>query len=207
MPNAESRLSTLQQERSRHTRARLVRAAETLWRNQGFESSTVGAICARAGVSKGTFYFYFRHKEDLLVELGMDAAERVATEQARADDERPTRAVVHDTVAAIAARVDQMPSGLLASILVELHRSLALHPPRPGERDDIRGACRRIVDRGVRRGELDPDIDTEDAAAAMTAVVMDAMLVWAQGRAGDRSLAAAVRARVEIVLRGLAAEP
>src|SRR5262249_24398027 len=159
MPNAETRLSTLQQERSRLTRARLVRAAETLWRNQGFETSTVGAICARAGVSKGTFYFYFRHKEDLLVELGMAAAEQVAAEQAaaeqpRLDDDRPTRAVLHVPVAAIAERVDQMPPGLLASILVELPRSVALHPPRLGERDDIRGACRRILDRGVRRGEL-----------------------------------------------------
>src|SRR3954469_22188242 len=77
MSTSPPRLSTLQQERSRDTRRRLVREAQRLWQTQGFEETTVGEICDAAGVSKGTFYFYFPHKEDLLIELGFPSDDEV----------------------------------------------------------------------------------------------------------------------------------
>jgi len=57
------RRSALLQERSRHTRRELVRAALALWNERGFErgveETTVEEIARAAGVTKGTFYFHF----------------------------------------------------------------------------------------------------------------------------------------------------
>ena len=51
------------------TRARLIRAAVGLFRRQGVAGSGIGAICARAGVTKGVFAYHFPGgKEDLVVE-------------------------------------------------------------------------------------------------------------------------------------------
>lgn len=56
--------------RGERTRNRIRDAANELFLQQGYEATTVDSIVARAGVSKGTFYLYFPHKEDLLLEYG-----------------------------------------------------------------------------------------------------------------------------------------
>src|SRR5205807_10188546 len=65
------RRSALLQERSRNTRRQLVRTALALWDERGFEKgvedTTVEEIARAAGVTKGTFYFHFAHKEDILL--------------------------------------------------------------------------------------------------------------------------------------------
>src|SRR5260370_35868594 len=57
--------------RSERTRAAIREAANGLFLKQGVDHTTVDAICAAAGVSKGTFYLYFHRKEDLLLEYGL----------------------------------------------------------------------------------------------------------------------------------------
>lgn len=44
---------------------RLLEAAYQLFLEQGFESVSIQEIVERAGVAKGTFYLYFRDKDDL----------------------------------------------------------------------------------------------------------------------------------------------
>src|SRR5882757_5349860 len=87
------RRSTLVQERSRRTRQELVNAAVKLWAERGFESgvesTTVEEIARAAGVTKGTFYFHFAHKEDVLLEMSLttsDAVTAIARRAAAAGD-------------------------------------------------------------------------------------------------------------------------
>lgn len=49
------------------TRERLLEAATELIRTNGYTSTTVDDLCAKAGVSKGTFFHNFDSKEDLAV--------------------------------------------------------------------------------------------------------------------------------------------
>ena len=56
--------------RTERTRAAIREAANRLFLERGVDATTVDAICAAAGISKGTFYLYFHRKEDLLVEYG-----------------------------------------------------------------------------------------------------------------------------------------
>ena len=73
------RRSGLVQERSRRTRRALVDAALALWTERGFDDgiddTTVEEIAQAAGVTKGTFYFHFAHKEDILLEIGWGTSE------------------------------------------------------------------------------------------------------------------------------------
>lgn len=52
------------------TRGRIREAANRLFLEHGFEDTTVDSIVEAANVSKGTFYTYFKRKEDLLLEYG-----------------------------------------------------------------------------------------------------------------------------------------
>src|ERR1700746_477843 len=81
------RRSGLVQERSRRTRQRLVRAALDLWTERvfekGIEDTTVEEIVQAAGVTKGTFYFHFARKEEILLEMGWETAAIVNEEAHR----------------------------------------------------------------------------------------------------------------------------
>jgi AcrR family transcriptional regulator len=66
-----SRARRPQPQRTERTRAAIREAANRLFLERGVDATSVDAICAAAGVSKGTFYLYFHRKEDLLVEYGL----------------------------------------------------------------------------------------------------------------------------------------
>ncbi|MGG4444948.1 TetR/AcrR family transcriptional regulator [Brevibacillus porteri] len=47
-------------------RVEILEAAGELFRNQGYVHTTVDAIIQKVGVAKGTFYYYFKSKEEIL---------------------------------------------------------------------------------------------------------------------------------------------
>ena len=61
-------------------RAEILEVASTLFQTQGYAATSVDAIVRGAGIAKGTFYYYFKSKEDVLDEL----AQQVATDMAEA---------------------------------------------------------------------------------------------------------------------------
>ena len=63
--------------RSERTRAAIRSAANELFLGKGVDETTVDEICEKAGISKGTFYLYFHHKEDLLLEYGLQRLRRI----------------------------------------------------------------------------------------------------------------------------------
>lgn len=74
---AHRRVPGARNPRTERTRARIREAANKLFLRDGFEATTVDAIVASAGISKGTFYLHFQHKEDLLLEYGSRRLQRI----------------------------------------------------------------------------------------------------------------------------------
>lgn len=52
--------------KSERTRAAIVQAALTLFRERGYQGTTMREVAATAGVSTGNAYYYFRSKEELV---------------------------------------------------------------------------------------------------------------------------------------------
>ncbi|MEJ5252665.1 MAG: TetR/AcrR family transcriptional regulator [Chthonomonadetes bacterium] len=50
-------------------RDRIMRAAEALFAERGFEATSIGEIALRAHVNRALLYYYFEHKEDLYHQL------------------------------------------------------------------------------------------------------------------------------------------
>ncbi|MCS7309679.1 MAG: TetR/AcrR family transcriptional regulator, partial [Armatimonadetes bacterium] len=56
-------------------RDRIMRAAEALFAERGFDATSIGEIALRAHVNRALLYYYFEHKEDLyhaLLREGID---------------------------------------------------------------------------------------------------------------------------------------
>jgi AcrR family transcriptional regulator len=62
---AELRLTA----RAEQTRSAIIEAALQLFRERGYDASTMRAIASAAGVSTGNAYYYFSSKEDLIQEF------------------------------------------------------------------------------------------------------------------------------------------
>ncbi len=59
------------------TRGRLIEAAKRVFSEKGFHSAQIAHIIDEAGVARGTFYLYFKSKEDILKELLKEVVEEL----------------------------------------------------------------------------------------------------------------------------------
>src|SRR5512140_1120606 len=59
-------------------RQQLVKTASRVFATRGYAATTVKDIAEEAGVAVGTFYLYFKSKEDMLATLYEDMSERVS---------------------------------------------------------------------------------------------------------------------------------
>lgn len=57
------------QVRSEETRSRILKEAEKLFNQHGYDATGVAEICIAAGVSKGAFYHHFPTKQSVFLEL------------------------------------------------------------------------------------------------------------------------------------------
>jgi AcrR family transcriptional regulator len=197
------RRSGLVQERSRRTRQRLVRAALDLWTQRGFETglddTTVEEIVQAAGVTKGTFYFHFARKEEILLEMGWDTA-AVANEEARRSLKagRGLEDSFARVMAVLSRHVRAAPPAAVGRAVAEFRRTpLADLPPgRPGFDQGFEA----LFARAQEEGEVRADVVPREMADMLVALVMDSILDWA---AGHTDLSAALRRRTALLLAGL----
>ncbi|HMD46044.1 MAG TPA: helix-turn-helix domain-containing protein [Acidimicrobiales bacterium] len=198
------RRSALLQDRSRRTRRALVRAALALWTERGFdrglEETTVEEIARAAGVTKGTFYFHFAHKEDILLELGWGTAEALYEEAADGvARERPADEVIDALLVRLAQRAEAVPRVAVARTVAEFVRR-----PRTDDGDARHFALRRgftvALDLGQDQGFVPADADTAEIAVMIEVLAMDTLLSWARG--DHDSLLGVLRRRTAVVMAG-----
>jgi AcrR family transcriptional regulator len=197
------RRTALAQNRSKQTRRRLVRAAVRLWTERGFdhgvELTTVEEIARAAGVTKGTFYFHFAHKDDILQELGWGTAEALYDEAIRgAASRRSGLTLLRQLLASLARRAEAVPRPAVRRALAGFYAS-GDTGPLPGRRD-IHDSFAIALDAARSQGELPERTDTEELARVVTALAMDALTRWAQGD-GPR-LRSRLQIRADVVLAG-----
>jgi AcrR family transcriptional regulator len=88
--------------RAQQTRAVIVAAALALFRERGYEATTMREIASRAGVSTGNAYYYFGSKEELIQEFyATSHAEHLAVSRARLDGQHELGARLRDTLRAM----------------------------------------------------------------------------------------------------------
>ncbi len=69
---------TNRQVRAAETRKKILKAAKALIAEKGFEDTSIDDIVKKAGVSTGSFYTYFKKKEDVVEELNKTDFYRLA---------------------------------------------------------------------------------------------------------------------------------
>jgi AcrR family transcriptional regulator len=184
-----------------------VQAAVQLWSEGDFEDAyerTTPADIARvAGVSRGTFYFHFPNKQELLRELVSAIARDTITEVVDGISQGvPLYPLVDQVMSSMARRVSRLPAGVgrrVAPVVMHYRMSpTTLTTPR-----GTLPALETLIRYGMERGELGPGIDVEDAAAMWQSVILDSVTRRAVDEHPESWLRQKLCDRAEILLRGL----
>jgi AcrR family transcriptional regulator len=184
-------------------RERLLAVARDAFADQGYERASLNAILADAGVGKGSFYYFFRDKEDLFATVLEEGLARI--ESASGPWALPETAdafwpgLVALTTRWVAAGLAEPRFLELARAMQPLRRSASARLAAVMDRS--RALYRAGLARGVALGVVRSDLPVDTLVALIEAmdVAMDDELH--QGPVGPDELAAHRDRMVDLVRR------
>jgi TetR/AcrR family transcriptional regulator, fatty acid metabolism regulator protein len=186
-------------------RRKLVTTAIQLFGRQGYHATTVPNIVAKSGSSTGSFYFYFRNKEDVFAAALESLGERIAMAlneaigKAGADPLSQMKAAVEGLMLFLSENPDEariliVESSGLTTRLEEVRRKIVASHAR-----SVQNALSRLS------GRL-PEMDTAVVARCWVGAVYEAVYHWLEMPAAERMPAGQLaRAVSQFNLRGIGA--
>ena len=184
------------------TRERIFKDAIRLFRERGFEKTTIDDITERADVAKGTFFNYFPRKESVLAYLSekrlIAAEENVGA--LLADSESASEKLIG--IYAHAASVYEEDRELSRFVLNEL----MMRAFGPSEDAGMRwqALTLQIIERGRSTGELRRDLEPVRVESLLSSVYFSTVYLWVNCNETQFELRDELRARLQLVLDGIA---
>ncbi|HEY7203815.1 MAG TPA: TetR/AcrR family transcriptional regulator [Methylomirabilota bacterium] len=184
--------------RRKAARAQILRAAADLFRERGYQASTVDHIAARLGMSKASLYTHFRAKEEMLAAISRETIEAFTRDlnlvlTSRLGAEAKLRTVVRQHVQFVIANRSFLTVffGEEANLPPRFVRSLA------AQKDRYDKGVERIVEEGIRSGVF------REMSPRLVVFALLGMVNWVhkwynpRGRWGAEEISAAFLALIE----------
>ena len=199
------------------TRQDILNAAADLFRTKGFDSTSIDDIVAAANLAKGTFYYHFQKKDDLVLamqESQLKEAAEIARE-ALAKGESP-RKVLFEYLGK-AAKWTEENSELSRAIFRHKFEKMQNqaqcppgeeHGPPPSIKKYFFELLIEIIEAAQKAGELRSDLKAGEIAQVVIPVVMSARMSWLMGGRGPgggeaESLSTLMERAMRVLLDGL----
>jgi TetR/AcrR family fatty acid metabolism transcriptional regulator len=189
-------------------RRRILDAAVTVFAQHGFYPARVAQIAREAQVADGTIYLYFKNKEDILIQVFIDAMDAILRHQdeahaALAAEGRLDPVSRLETFVRVHFESVAQSRALAEVITVELRQSskfMRNTDMKPFGR--YLGLIARIVEDGVRAGQFSNAVPSRTVARAIFGTIDELALEWAMG-GREESLVEASRVVTHLFLTGL----
>jgi AcrR family transcriptional regulator len=102
----------VREKKRRETRQRIVDAGLKLFGSNGYEATTIDAIAAAAGISRRTFFHYFKSKDEILISMQAGLGEQLSAAISAQPVERRPLPALRDAMLGLVAPYS--PENLLA---------------------------------------------------------------------------------------------
>ena len=162
--------------RRARTRKKLLDAARVVFERDGFHDARLADIVREAGVATGTFYNYYRSKEeifrDLVTLVIADLVQRPEHEQPRDD---PIASIYEANRAYVAG---YRRNARMMTILLQIGRRAEVRDLGIGVHNTFEDRIARAIERWQRDGLVYPDLDPVYTANALSYMVDRFLYEW-----------------------------
>ena len=195
----------LRERKKARTHRGIVDAAVEVFRERGYEKTTVEEIVRRVEISQPTFYKYFGSKDAVLREVAGGMLREWAQEA-----EAGARREGESTSAVLRRIFETMASTMLEDrplwqciVLADALNPMRAPEQRDADRDTTRGIA-AILARGQRTGEITERFPAVRLAENLIAMQIIACLAWGADMLEDRGLEEVLAENLDFFLRGAA---
>lgn len=191
--------------RARELRRALYETAIRLFREKGYEATTVQQITEAVDTSKGTFFNYFPSKEHILAAYHDEMTGTILGALEAATHSGAEAALLR--AAESCARWVTGDASLAGAVVRVVFVSPVLAAADHANGERFLAWLRTVVDDGMRDGELRPDLERDVFVAVVLGTINSAVIEWiTEGQTFD--LVDACRRRITLVVRAaLPSEP
>lgn len=199
------------EEKRAQTKEQILSAAAWLIAEKGYDNTTLDDVTERANVSRGTFYYNFAAKEDLVVELSLSSLSSsiesaLAMSSKGAASEQALERLLLDA-AEFGERFPELAKVFFALKINEL-APFEDFQTRTGEqakpaRFQFHRAIQELVRNAQKNGQIRSDLAPDDLSGMIIAVFLQALESW-NATECSTSLVEKVHVRIHAMLEGLA---
>ena len=198
------------EEKREATRKEILEAAKKLFLSKGYDETSIDDIVLAADLAKGTFYYHFESKEELLVAL-QEAILSKAVDSVRgklAKGGSPLKLLI-EFIAEAAHWTEENPDFARAIFRQKSARFTQAGPGGAMRKDcskefpqnSLPGLVIDLLKQAQKAGEIRSDIDTSELAGLVMPVIMHAKARWLF--TGEGSLPALMERRLKLLIEGL----
>ena len=157
---------------------RLYEAALTLFRQQGYEHTTVDQITRQAGLAKGTFFNYFPTKDAVLRYMGAREVGRLGATTLGTNGSSSSISKLKRLVAALATSFEQ-DRDLVGLIF---RRGISVTDLMAGDAGgfSLQPTATLLIRQAQRQGEVNAELAPDTLAAALDALYLQQLIRWCE---------------------------
>ena len=196
----------LRERKKARTHQGIVAAALEVFRERGYEKTTVEEIVRRVEISQPTFYKYFGSKDAVLREVagGMLREWAVEAEATARQEGESTGAALRRVFATMVSTMVKDRALWQCIVLADALNPMRAPEQREADRDTTRGIA-AILARGQRRGEITERFSAVRMAENLIAMQLLAGLAWGVDMLDAGSIEEVLAENLEFFLCGSAA--
>ena len=177
--NVMEKKEKVRQVRAAETRRKIVAAAKKLITEKGFESVAIEDIAKEAGVSTGSFYTYFKQKEDVIEELNQSdflLLAKTVNEIRDKDLNERLKYYCREFLAEIERVGIEICRQWIRNNITPVEMEIEGKMTTKYDHDYL--AMKSLLDEGIKRGELSGDVPVDNLALYINAQLYGLMVAW-----------------------------
>ena len=202
----EDGIMSLREKKKLETKNKIFEVSGRLFKEKGFENTTVDEITKEAGIAKGTFFNYFPTKEALLMyfaeqkdELIYDLIEKETIKSI------PIKDKIKNLLVFLAESYEK-DKELTKLVMFEYHRNIMHTDLTPDEpKNSIHRLSKILYDfleEGVKKRDIKNHIDVNKAAENLTAIYFHSLIMWLKSES-DYSFSSDISEKIDMLFEGI----
>jgi AcrR family transcriptional regulator len=192
------------EEKREATRQEILAAAGILFMKKGYDATSVDDIAEAANVAKGTLYYHFKSKDEVLLGLSIGYLKRLndSVDSKLAAGEAPLEVLV-GTLKEL-ARDTESYKDLSRHFFLAMFGQMKeeFECPYTTDPSSLPNIVTKIIEAAQERGEIDKSYDSRDLGAMIAGLAHHAQVTWIVTEE-KRALVDKVEEWVRVILRGL----